>query len=328
MPTIKPAFTILNTEPGRFSDEAKRALRAVASVDEVEADREYLLERVAHYEGLFICLRNTIDEEVLRRAARLKCIVTPTTGLNHIDMDAAERMGITVLSLKGETKFLEGVTATAELTWGLLLALIRKIPTAHQSVMAGNWLRDNFYGRELRGKTLGVIGYGRLGKMIAAYGKVFGMQVIAFDREPKSPAEIELTGLSELLRRSDVISLHLSLNDETRGLLNQERFSEMKLGAVFMNTARGEIVDESALLAALHDGKLSGAAIDVMTDETSINPGWLMNSALRAYARDHDNLLIMPHIGGVTIESVENTNRFMIEKLDAHLKNEAGKCGR
>lgn len=323
---MKPAFKILNTEPGRFSDEAKRALRDAASVDEVEADREYLLEHVARYDGLFICLRNAIDREVLSRAACLKCIVTPTTGLNHIDMKTAESMGITVLSLKGETRFLEGVTATAELTWGLLLALIRKIPTAHQSVIAGNWLRDNFYGRELRGKTLGVIGYGRLGKMIAAYGRVFGMQVIAFDRDPKSPAEIDFVGLSELLRRSDVISLHLSLNDETRGLLNQERFSEVKYGAVFLNTARGEIVDESALLGALRDGRLSAAAVDVMADETSVDPSWLKKNILLAYAQEHDNLLIMPHIGGVTIESVEKTNRFMIEKLETYLKNEAGKC--
>lgn len=323
---VHPAFKILNTEPGRFSDEARRTLRELAYVDEIEADRKYLLEHGAHYDCFFICLRNVIDKDVLDRAIRLKCIVTPTTGVNHIDMEIARSKDITVLSLKGETKFLENVTATAELSWGLLLALLRKIPTAHQSVMAGEWARDNFYGRELRGKTLGVIGYGRLGKMVAAYGRVFGMQVFAYDCEPQSTAEIEFLGLSELLARSDVISVNLSLTDDTRGLLNQERFSEMKSGAVLLNTARGEIVDESALLGALLDGRLSGAAIDVMADEISIDSSWLMNSRLRIYANEHDNMIITPHVGGVTLESVEKTNRFMIDKLGTYLKNMVGKC--
>lgn len=318
------AFKILNTEPGRFTDEAKAALRKIACIDEVEADRRYLLEHVSEYDGLFIGLRNMIDKDVLARAVRLKCIVTPTTGLNHIDMDTANSMGITVLSLKGEIKFLESVTATAELTWGLLLALVRKIPTACQSVVAGSWVRDEFYGSELTGKTLGVLGYGRLGKMVAAYGRAFGMRVIVHDHGPISSTEMESCSLNELLRQSDVISVHLPLNNETKCFLSRERFSVIKPGAVLLNTARGEIVDESALLAALRDGRLSGAAVDVLTDEVSNQQDWLTKSALWAYAKNHDNLLIVPHIGGVTVESVEKTNRFMIEKLNIYLNTKGG----
>lgn len=311
---------ILNTEPGRLSLEARLALRELAFVEEVEADREYLLQYVDSYDVLFICLRNVIDKEVLQRATRLKCIVTPTTGLNHIDVAFAEELGVKILSLRGETEFLETVTATAELVWGMLLALVRKIPAAHQSVMAGEWIRDHFYGRELRGMTLGVIGYGRLGKMLGRYGRVFGMHVLAYDTNPSPGSEVEFTSLTELLRRSDVISVNLALNDSTYGLLDRNLFSKVKRGAIFINTSRGEIVNETDLLDALRDGVVSCAALDVMAGETTNNPDWLKNSALHAYAQTHANLLITPHIGGVTFQSVEKTNRFMIAKLASYLR--------
>lgn len=313
---------ILNAEPGRLSIEARLALHELGIVDEVEVDREYLLKHVECYEILFICLRNIIDREVLKRAKRLKCIVSPTTGLNHIDVVDAEKRGITVLSLRGETEFLKTVTATAELTWGMLLSVVRKIPMAHQNVMEGEWRRDNFYGSELRGTTLGVIGYGRLGKMVAKYGEVFGMRVLAYDTNPLVGTEVELTSLSELLSRSDVISVHLPLNNNTYGLLDHKLFSKVKRGAVFINTSRGEIVDEAALLDALSDGVLSGAALDVMAGESTNNSNWLVSSPLYTYAQSHTNLLLTPHIGGVTFQSVEKTNRFIIGKLESYLNGE------
>lgn len=315
------AFRILNTEPGRLSQESRLALRALALVDEVEADRKYLLENVSEYHGLFIGLRNIIDREVLDRAEQLRCIVTPTTGLNHIDMAFAEAKGVTVLSLRGETEFLSTVSATAELAWGMLLALVRKIPAANQSVIAGEWARDNFYGNELRGRTLGILGFGRLGRMLCAYGQAFGMKVLTHDIRPVSVVDVESVGLTELLERSDVISVNLALNDESRGMLGREEFSHIKKGAFLLNTARGEILDEDALLEGLVTGRLAGAAIDVMAGETSGNQSWLKESKLRAYARDHSNLLITPHIGGVTYESVEKTNRFIIQKLANYLRS-------
>lgn len=320
MTTPLSSFRILNTEPGRLSPEARLALRELATVDEVETDREYLLRHVDCYDAIFICLRNVIDLEVLKRAKRLKCIVTPTTGLNHIDVANAEKLGVKILSLHGETEFLETVTATAELAWGMLLALVRRISAAHQSVMAGEWVRDKYYGRELRGMTLGVIGYGRLGKMLGRYGSVFGMHVLAYDNNPSPGTEVEFTSLTELLHRSDVISVNLALNDSTYGLLDRDQFSKVKRGAIFINTSRGEIVDEAALLEALRDGVVSCAALDVMAGEATNNPDWLKNSALRTYAQNHDNLLITPHIGGVTLQSVEKTNRFMIDKLASYLR--------
>lgn len=315
------SFRILNTEPGRFSEAARAALRRLGDVAEVEADREYLLAHVADFQILLIALRNTIDAQIIRRAEQLLCIVTPTTGTNHIDCVAARQNGIEVLSLHGETEFLRGITATAELTWALLLSLLRKVPAAHASVLEAKWQRDLFYGNELKGKTLGILGYGRLGRMVATYGRAFGMSVVAFDRHGGSglAAEANFLGLREVLERSDVVSIHLPLTDETRGLLCRERFEEMKPGAILINTARGEVVEEKALIVALTNGKIAGAAMDVLAQETSLDPQWLANSELRKYAASNGNLLITPHIGGVTHESVDATNRFMIAKLERFL---------
>ena len=321
MSVLHADIVVLNTEPGRFSDKARAALGKLVHVEEEESDRDFLLENINNYDGLFICLRNIIDAELLERGDRLKFIVTPTTGLNHIDMEAANSKGVTVLSLRGETTFLETITATAELTWGLLLSLIRKIPSAYNDVLSGCWRRDNFYGTELSRKTLGVIGYGRLGKMVAHYGKAFGMKVISYDKKLVEPSDVEFVDLHELMAQSDVITIHLALNDDTRGLIDEDLFSVIKPGAIFLNTARGEIVDESAMLKALMKGVLSGAAIDVISDEVSNKNNWLKNNALRLYASVNDNLIIVPHIGGVTTDSVENTNMFMINKLGTYLQN-------
>lgn len=314
-------FRILNTDPERLSPTARATLRGLASVDEVAADRRYLLENAYKYNCLFISIRDIIDDNILARAEKLQCIVTATTGLDHINMDVAEEMGVTVISLRGETEFLANISATAELAWGMIIALIRKIPAAHQSVMAGHWARDNFYGNELRGKTLGIIGFGRLGKMLGAFGQAFRMNIIAYDIEIPATLDVEFVDLNELLKQSDVISVNLPLNDSTRGMLGHNEFSIIKRGSFLVNTARGDIIDEEALLLSLKTGRLAGAAIDVMAGETSGNPAWLEASKLYNYARDHSNLMILPHIGGVTYESVEKTDSFIIAKLSSYLRS-------
>jgi D-3-phosphoglycerate dehydrogenase len=315
------SLRILNTEPGRLSSKARAALRELAIVDEIEADRKYILENIDKYDCLFIGIRNLIDKDILARAAKLQCIVTPTTGLNHIDIQVAIERGVTVLSLRNETEFLSTVSATAELAWGMLLALVRKIPAAHLNVMTGKWERNQFYGNELRGQTIGIIGFGRLGNMLKTYAQAFGMRVLAYDINSASEIDVEFLGLAELLEQSDVISINLELNEATKGLLGSKEFSQMKKGGFLVNTSRGEILDEAALLESLKTGHLAGAAIDVMAAETSGNKNWLKESELLEYARNHTNLLITPHIGGVTYESVEKTNNFVIEKLGKYLRD-------
>lgn len=316
---------ILSSEPGRLSTAAAAALRSLGEVHEVEADRQYLLDRIADYDALFIGLRNVIDRDIVARAGRLRCIVTPTTGTDHIDVEAARARGIAILSLQGETEFLRQITATAELTWGLLLSLIRHIPAAHEDVLQGEWMRDRFYGIELAGKCLGVVGYGRLGRIVSEYGAAFRMRVLAFDHHPESESgPVEFVPLRELLGQADIVSLHLPLTSETDGFFTAELFAEMKDGAVFLNTARGKLVDESALLEALRRGKLGGAALDVMAGETSADLRWLEQNELVAYARQHSNLILTPHMGGVTSDSVESTNLFMIRKLARFLTGQPG----
>ncbi len=314
-------INILNAEYSRFSDTANVALSKLGNVTNINASREYLLQNVSKYDVLVIALRNSIDRLILDKAKRLKCIVTPTTGLNHIDHAYARHLGIDILSLQGEVAFLENITATAELTWGLLISLLRNIPAANKDVLQGNWLRDKFYGHELKNKTLGIIGYGRLGKMVAQYGKAFQMSIIAFDRDQASDDEfVKFVTFTELLAHSDVITIHLSLNDETRGMVDEDVFMRMKNGAIFINTSRGEIVDEAAFIKVLQSRRIS-AAVDVLADEISLDNNWLKKNKLVQYAKKNDNLIITPHIGGVTYESVEQTNLFMIKKLEKYLSN-------
>jgi D-3-phosphoglycerate dehydrogenase len=280
--------------------------------------REQLLSEVGRFDVLIVRLGHVIDRKVIEAGLRLKAIVTPTTGLDHIDLGYATSMGITVLSLQGEVDFLRSVTATAEHTWALLLALIRRVVPATASVLRGEWRRDLFKGHQLAGKQLGLVGLGRLGQRVACFGQAFQMRVRAFDPYVDAwPEGVERAPtLEDLLRTSDVISLHLPLNDKTRGIIGRAEFRLMPEGTLLLNTSRGAIMDEEALVGALRSRHLGGAGLDVLVDETE--PG-LGQSALLRYAASHDNLLVTPHLGGATYESMEATEIFMAQKLAAAL---------
>lgn len=284
------------------------------------------MESGAGYRAIFVRLGIGIDSDVLSAGGKdLRWVVTPTTGLAHIDLIEAERRGIRVLSLKGHISFLKTIPSTAEFAWGLLLALIRRIPAAHGDVLQGRWRRDPFRGRELAGKTLGVIGLGRLGTMMAGFGHAFGMKVIACDERDSAFANFNKGGvkrknLDELLAESDVISLHLPLEERNVGILNADRIAGMKHGSFFINTARGELVDETALLRALREGALSGAALDVLCGDSRWDTGVPENHPLVVYARGHSNLLLTPHIGGYSIDAITKTRAYMVERFCEQLK--------
>jgi D-3-phosphoglycerate dehydrogenase len=286
-----------------------------------DLDRAGLMQSVAWANVLWVRLRNRIDAEVMAAAQDLRIIVSATTGLNHIDLTEAERRRIRVLSLRGETDFLREIRATAEHTIGLTLALLRHVTRAHRHVLEGGWDRDLFWGNELNEKTVGVVGYGRLGRIVAGYLQAFGARVLAADPDARAD-EIEsgvtLLPLVDVLRAADGITLHVNLNAKTRGFFGAEQFALMKPGAWFINTARGELVDETALLAALRSGRLSGAAVDVLNDEHATG---MRENPLVIYARANENLIITPHIGGCTTESVEKTELFLAEKLRTLLLN-------
>jgi D-3-phosphoglycerate dehydrogenase len=297
-------MTILIAESAGFAPLALRRLRERAIVVEGDLDRGGLLAAVPEADVLWVRLRHRIDEEILNAASRLRVVVTNTTGLNHIDLEAAQRRGITVLSLRGEVELLQTVRATAELTLGLILALVRRLPAAAAHVNAGGWDRYGFKGHDLYEKTAGIVGLGRLGRIVATYLQALGMQIVATTVDPQPGEGIALVPLDELLRRSDVVSVHVDLNPGTHGMFGGDEFATMKPGAWFVNTSRGEVVDERALLMALEHGPLAGAALDVLAGEP---PASTPPNPLVRYAATHDNLILTPHIGGYTFESLERT---------------------
>ncbi len=314
---------ILNVEPDGYSPRAREILDTLGEVTEKPLDRDGLLNAAAEYEVLITRFGHPMDKELFAAAPGLRALVSATTGLDHIDLEAAAVHGVTVLSLQGEMAFLEELSATAELTWGLLLSLLRRIPQAIDSVKEGGWDRDIFRGNELRGKRLGILGLGRLGRMVAEYGRAFGMAVAAHDPYVSDwSTGVDLRSAAEdLMEDTQVLSIHVPLNDETRGLMDGAMLARLPEGAVLINTSRGAVVDEAALLAALGSGHLAGAGLDVVAKELSGGP----SQAFLAYARAHDNLIITPHMGGATVESMEKVEVFMAQKLARFLESGKGR---
>jgi D-3-phosphoglycerate dehydrogenase len=314
-----PAPSLLIAESRGFSPAALRHLEQQFRVTAVDVDRAELLQTLkqGNYDGLWTRLRNYVDAEVLDAAPTLKFVATNTTGLTHLDLAELEQRGIAVLSLRGETDFLTEIRATAEHTIALLLALLRKIPAAHQHVLAGGWNRDLFSGRELHRKTVGIIGYGRLGRIVARYLTAFGMNVLATSphlQQSDCEPGVRAVSLETLLRESQIVSLHANYTPENARMLGASQFALMQPGSYFINTARGELVDEAALLAALESGHLAGAALDVLNGEQATGMG---DHPLVRYAQSHDNLLLTPHLGGNTPESLAKTEEFLAAKVCA-----------
>lgn len=277
------------------------------------ADQEALDAHIGEYDAYLASMKVRLTREVITRAPRLRVVVTPSTGLDHLDLEAMRERGIALLSLKEETDFLDSVTATAEMAWTLMLAVARRLPWAFDAAKRGHWSRDAFRGRQLSGKTLGILGYGRLGRIMSQYARGFRMNVIAADVRAVEPEPwVRMVDVETLLREADVLSIHIHLTDENRGFLNAQRLAMMKPGSFLVNTSRGAIIDEAALRQALEHGPLAGAGLDVIDGE------WRPDMAahpLIAYAREHENLVISPHLGGVTFESQAMTYRFIVGKL-------------
>lgn len=313
-------WRILNVEPENYSPQAVEILRQMGEVRLAQPDRTGLLAAVSDVDALIVRLAFQIDEQVIAAAPNLRAVVSATTGLDHIDLAAAERHGVKVLSLRGEEEFLKSIPATAELTWGLLLSLTRNIPAAFDSVLQGSWQRDLYKGHDLAGRRLGILGLGRIGHMVARYGLAFNMQVLAYD--PVSSRRMEgvtaVVSMDELLRQSDILSIHVPLNASTIGLIGRRELDLLPDGALLVNTSRGDIVEEKALAAALESGRIAGAALDVLSNERNEA---LTTSPLIQYARTHSNLILTPHIGGATYESMAATEIFMAKKLVEYLES-------
>ncbi len=291
---------------------ARKILEDSCRVQYVPASPDALKQHLPEAQGYYASLYVQLTRELMQLAPNLCAIATPSTGLDHIDLQTAKERNIAVLSLKDDRQFLDRITATAELTWALLLACARKLPAAFDTAKQGVWARDEFRGRQLIGKTLGILGCGRLGTMVARYGQAFGLNVIACDLKPVTLENVQPVSFEELLRQSDILSIHIHLTDENRRLINAAAFQKMKDGVILLNTSRGAIVEEDAFLAALQSGKVAAAGVDVIEGEWRND---LVQHPLIQYARQHDNLIITPHIGGVTFESQEMAFSAAAQKL-------------
>lgn len=316
-------YRILNAEPDGYSKEALGILESIGQVTERQMSRNELLTSAGNFNILIVRLGLQIDHEIIQQAKKLKVIVTATTGTDHIDLALAAKSGIKVLSLNGEVDFLRSIPATAELTWGLIIALVRNLPGAVRSVHEKVWDRESFRGFDLSGKTLGILGLGRIGEKVARYGLAFGMRVIAFDPDgTKRVSGVKMMdSMEDLLHETQILSIHIPLNDATENLINEQTIAKLPDKAWIINTSRGAIINETALINALRSKKLAGAALDVIQNERSIQ---LNDSAVIKYAIEHDNLIITPHIGGATYDSMAATEIFMANKLKKYIEEMEG----
>ena len=316
---MTPARTVINTLDLSGAPEAVAAVEAVGKLISLPAERDLVLARIGEADAYLASASVRIDEEFLAHASRLRLIGSPSTGTDHMDLDAIRAAGVEMYDIAREFDLINSFTATSELAFGLLLSLVRHLPPAFVAAKQGDWARERYSGFQLAGKTLAVLGLGRLGKITARIGNGFGMSVIACDPADVSAPDVEMVSFDELLDQADVLSIHLHLTSETDGLIDARCLAQMKPSALLLNTSRGRVVDEYALLEALKERTIAGAGLDVVDGEW-LNDDKLQAHPLLEYARANGNLLITPHIGGATSESIYGARVFMARRVADYLQ--------
>jgi len=297
------AWKVLLTDG--LEENGKEILRSAAEVtDQSGISAEDLLKVVGQYDALIVRGRTKVTESVLAAAPHLKVVGRAGVGVDNIDLAAAKAYQVTVVNSPLAT-----TVAVAELTLSLMLSLVRELPRADASMKAGKWFKKEFEGRELFGKTLGVIGFGRIGSAVATRAKAFEMKILAYD-PLVSAEEIKKRGgepvsLDELLAAADMITMHMPLTADSRNLLNAEALAKTKAGVYIVCAARGGVIDEEALLAALNSGHVAGAALDVFANEP---PG-----ATELVA--HPHVIDSPHIGAQTVEAQARAANDIAEEI-------------
>ncbi len=278
----------------------------VVVLPELWKDQAELMRQVAECRALIVRNQTKVTAELLAAAKKLVVVGRAGVGLDNVDVEAATRGGVLITSTPDQNAI-----SVAELAIGLMLSLARMIPVANEDTKAGHWNRQRFLGNELYGKTIGILGAGKIGYLTARRAQAFGMKVLAYDpflsrdNVLLSELQAELVGLDELLERADVVSCHLPATKSTLGLLNAERFARMKPSATFINTARGEVVVESDLVAALKTGQLAGAALDVRSKEPPV-AGELEQLA---------NVILVPHIAAFTHEAQQRVTNTICQDV-------------
>jgi D-3-phosphoglycerate dehydrogenase len=263
---------------------------------------------VSNYDALIVRSRTKISKEIIEAGKNLKVIGRAGVGLDNIDLETAEKRGIVVLNTPEAC-----VDAVSELTIGLIISLTRNISIADRTMKEGKWIKKELKARQLKDKTLGIIGFGKIGQKVARIAKVLGMKIIITKRTKPSiellnelKAEfIPINDLTDFLQKSDVITIHIPLTSQTRHLIGTKEIKNMKEGAFLINTSRGGIVDETSLLKAVKSGKLGGVGLDVYENEP---PVCHKNMKL-------PNVICTPHIGGQTLESQRSVSKIIGKKI-------------
>jgi D-3-phosphoglycerate dehydrogenase len=275
-------------------------------VEDFDSDLESIIDG---FDAIIVRSATKLDAAAIERATRLRVIGRAGVGVDNIDVEAATRRGIVVANAAETT-----VVSAAEHTIALILALARNVPQAHGTVKSGGWDRSRFEGIELAGKTLGVLGLGRIGREVARRADALGMRIVAYD--PFVPAERfrdvgaeQAHSLEEVYAQADVITLHLPLSDETRAVLDADAFARMRDGVRIVNAARGALVDEAALLEALRSGRVAGAALDVFGVEPYTGP-----------LLDVDSVIVTPHLAGSTNEAQDRAGVVIAEQVATALE--------
>ncbi len=287
-------------------------LRQYAEVgDKAGISPEDLEQEIHAYHALIVRGRTKVTQAVFDAGKNLKVVGRAGVGVDNIDLAAAQAAGVTVVNAPAATS-----AAVAEHAFALMLALFRNIPHADATMKAGQWEKKNLEGRELGGKTLGIIGMGRIGSAVTQMAQAFGMTVLGCDPLISEDAIREQGAnpqcFEDTLAQSDIITIHVPLIPETRGLIDEEAIASMKSGVTLISTARGGIVDEAALLKGLESGQVAGAALDVFADEP---PGLTPLVA-------HPNLIATPHIGAQTVEAQERVSTHIAEEIISTLKGQ------
>lgn len=306
---IMPAVLITNAVPA----DVLEPLAGIAAVIQGPAGgrlmpREAVLRYAPDLHGIINQAELTVDEELLAAAPQLKIVANVAIGVNNLDLAGMEQRGVWATNVPDAF-----VASTADCTLALILNLLRKINTADRYVRSGQWLNDGFQpgvwdGALLAGKTLGIIGHGRIGKAVAQRARAFDMRVIFHNSRPSTHPDYR--ALDSLLTDADVISLHTPLTEQTRHLIDAARLAQMKASAFLINMSRGAVVHEQALVEALLEGKIAGAALDVFEFEPAVHPDLLQLP----------NVCLTPHIGGGTRESRRAARRLCAENVAAVLQ--------
>ena len=284
----------------------ERLVKAGFNVDiKPSISRTELEKEVGKYDVLIVRSRTKVDQRILEAGKRLKAVGRAGAGLDNIDAETAQKKKLLVLNTPEAP-----AEAAAELAFGLILSLARNIPLADRSMKEGRWMKRDLMGWELRGKVLGIIGLGNVGERVARLAKAFGMGILVHKRTPPDSVllkelEAQFVPLRNLLAQSDIITIHIPYSPETRHMIGDKELSMMKNGAYLVNTSRGAIVDEKALLKSLQSGRLSGAALDVYEVEPP-NDWTLMQLP---------NVVCTPHIGAQTKEAQKTASILLAEKI-------------